>query len=622
VSSDPTDPDLEAVKKIDAHTVETLELMAPKASVRDARKVGRLVCSGEVLSKFSFSERVRMWKWLRDYDGIIPSLRTFFRDIGYLKECSNAVKLLVNLSKNGLTMRPAMRYCYNSRDHIDEECLIQTSGDAYERRFGSREVQQALSYRQIWLYVMRYYPRIPHLDTTRINKVAISGTVSTWYVRRNVCFAFFGRLDDSAGSLRAHRVPMLLTIPPEHNADGMPSCIAHEGSEITPSVEFMDPMPGPGDAERGPEIANRASEKGEADEKAVAEIGVADQSQSLRNDEDPFIEQERFQKEAEENVPEGTKPGNVPLEEDGLESDESPKSGLLQLDMRRCSQSRTREPSNSPSPSLQLQQDLSNSIARLRVSTSPREDDLQQNNQFRSHIIDQANNTRKRKNTNEDESGAKEKLKSGSKQKRSRTRTNSGIHSSPLNEAESTRLNLLRTLMKKAGQSFNIATLRQIYEMGDRIIDETNVILNGWNEWLSRECQAPGVVLPAYHNLSSAEICFAACELLASTHDNGPVHQRLAQVLLHIFVHEFDEELKKKENKWEILLQRNNRKVLTIVHDLIVEKVGEFETNSKTWSRQSVVENKNFGKRWWRLGSGIGLVVILTCASDLANSHM
>jgi hypothetical protein len=109
------------------------------------------------------------------------------------------------------------------------------------------------------------------------------------------------------------------------------------------------------------------------------------------------------------------------------------------------------------------------------------------------------------------------------------------------------------------------------------------------------------------------------------THDNlhcGPVRQRLAKVFLHIFVHEFFKELEEKEEKLGVVYQRNGRTVLTIVHDLIVEKVGEFETNSKTWSRVDVVEDKNIGKRWWRLGSGIGLVVILTCASDLANSYM
>lgn len=101
--------------------------------------------------------------------------------------------------------------------------------------------------------------------------------MSTRYVPRNVRFAIFGRLDDFARSIRAHRVRTLLTFTPEYNADGIPSCIAHRLSEIRiPPVESMDSMPGPEDSERGTEIANRATEKGETYEKAVAGIEVAD----------------------------------------------------------------------------------------------------------------------------------------------------------------------------------------------------------------------------------------------------------------------------------------------------------------------------------------------------------
>ncbi|KAF3404144.1 hypothetical protein DPV78_003414 [Talaromyces pinophilus] len=383
-----------------------------------------------------------------------------------------------------------------------------------------------------------------------------------------------------------------------------------------PPVESMDPMLGLEDAERGTEIANRATENGEAHGKAVAGIGVADQSRLLSrllgSDEDPVIEQERFQGEAEETAPEDTKPRSVLLEDDGAKSD-----------MRRCPQP-TRQLSNSPSPSLQLQQDLSDFIARLHVSTSPRKDDQQQSNESRSHIIKQSNRPRKRKNTNDDECGTKRKPRSGSKQKRSQTRTIAGTQPSPLNEAKSIRLNLLRILMIKTSQSFDIAILRQIYEMGDRIIYETNIILNSWNEWLSRQPQAPVAVLPAY-KLSSAEICIAAYRLLVSTHEifhRESVYRRLAQVLLHIFVPEIKKAVKERQDKGEGFLKPTNRKPVTIAHDLIVENVNEFERNGKKPCRENLVNHKNFGKRWWRLGNGIGLVVILTCSSDLATSHM
>ena len=80
--------------------------------------------------------------------------------------------------------------------------------------------------------------------------------------------------------------------------------------------------------------------------------------------------------------------------------------------------------------------------------------------------------------------------------------------------------------------------------------------------------------------------------------------------------------MKERQDKGERFLKPNHRKPVTIAHVLIVENVSEFEENGKKPSRQNLVYHKNFGKRWWRLGRGIGLVVILTCPSALATSHM
>jgi hypothetical protein len=108
---------------------------------------------------------MRMWEWLRGYDGIIPSLRTFFSDIDHLETCANAVKILVHPGTNGRTERRAMQYCHVPTDPIEKGCLIQTSEHTFERRLDSPEVQQELSYRQIWMYAMRHYPRILRAQT-------------------------------------------------------------------------------------------------------------------------------------------------------------------------------------------------------------------------------------------------------------------------------------------------------------------------------------------------------------------------------------------------------------------------------------------------------------------------
>jgi hypothetical protein len=114
-------------------------------------------------------------------------------------------------------------------------------------------------------------------------------------------------------------------------------------------------------------------------------------------------------------------------------------------------------------------------------------------------IVDQADDARKRKkrkNTNCSAFDADKKLKSSYKQKFLQTRTMAGADFSSLNEVESTRLSLLTPLMNKAGISLNVETLRKIYNFGDRIINETNAVLNDWNVWISRELQPLGALFP------------------------------------------------------------------------------------------------------------------------------
>jgi hypothetical protein len=134
------------------------------------------------------------------------------------------------------------------------------------------------------------------------------------------------------------------------------------------------------------------------------------------------------------------------------------------------------------SPLLQLRNDLSDHIVKLRVSTSTLEN-LQQICQS-DPIVDQADDARKRKkrkNTNCSVFGADKKLKSSYKRKRPQPRTMEGADFSSLNEIKSIRLSLLGPLISKAGISLDVKTLRKIYNFGDRIINKINAVLNNWS---------------------------------------------------------------------------------------------------------------------------------------------
>ncbi|KUL81317.1 hypothetical protein ZTR_09983 [Talaromyces verruculosus] len=197
------------------------------------------------------------------------------------------------------------------------------------------------------------------------------------------------------------------------------------------------------------------------------------------------------------------------------------------------------------------------------------------------------------------------------------------------NETNSPRLDLLGCLVSEACRVTNGETLRAphkindgmwrtIQETGDQIARDTCVILNDWSEWLLREFQP--VLLPPYHSLSTVEKCVAASRILVEPKDGShskSIARRLAQVLLHIFVPVYAKELGMREQNGETF-HRKNRTSVTMAHDFIIERVGDLNTRD----RDRVVNSKNYGKRWWRLGSGIGLITVLTCAPDLAIGDM
>jgi hypothetical protein len=146
--------------KIDPHTVETLQGLAPCVSVKDAKVVKGLVLSGEVFSEFTSSERKAIWKRLKRRRNIIPSLYTFFQDMWYLEACANCMKRLVNPCQRYPSVKSAFLGAFKMGPDNDD-CLIQTSETDFRHQRGPQSIRAELGYRQLWLYAMRHYPQIP-----------------------------------------------------------------------------------------------------------------------------------------------------------------------------------------------------------------------------------------------------------------------------------------------------------------------------------------------------------------------------------------------------------------------------------------------------------------------------
>ena len=160
------DSDRHQMAKIDIHTVEKLQLRAPVACFADAREVKGYILSGEVFPQFGETERSGIWNRMSTYDGIIPSIHTFFRDTAYLEACATGVRQLAVISKNEPTVRAALKHVYNP-DMTRGTCLVQTSEARFRNHTGPSMDSFELAYRQIWLFAMRHYPEMAKEATSK-----------------------------------------------------------------------------------------------------------------------------------------------------------------------------------------------------------------------------------------------------------------------------------------------------------------------------------------------------------------------------------------------------------------------------------------------------------------------
>ncbi|KAL4927710.1 uncharacterized protein BDV17DRAFT_265629 [Aspergillus undulatus] len=159
--------------KLDPETIDKLQGRAPGVSSQDATEVEGLVLSGAVFPKFSLSERTDIWGRLKEHNGLIWSLNSFFQDMWYLEACANCMKRLVVPSRDHPTIRSSFMRIYDP-DHSSNEYPVQTTETTAPLRPCSQLARAELGYRQLWLYAQRHYPKIPRESedenlTTRVN---------------------------------------------------------------------------------------------------------------------------------------------------------------------------------------------------------------------------------------------------------------------------------------------------------------------------------------------------------------------------------------------------------------------------------------------------------------------
>ncbi|KAL6229549.1 hypothetical protein BDW75DRAFT_249578 [Aspergillus navahoensis] len=132
-----------ALKKIDADTVDSLQLLAPGKCRTDAKKARGLVLGGQ--------------NPMQQFDGLIPSLYTFFEDFKYLESCSRCVKRLIGPSTNSVWKSMSSIFIPSEGG----EGLVQTSESTFRSERASDAERLDKGYLQVWLYAMRHYPSMP-----------------------------------------------------------------------------------------------------------------------------------------------------------------------------------------------------------------------------------------------------------------------------------------------------------------------------------------------------------------------------------------------------------------------------------------------------------------------------
>ncbi|CBF84445.1 hypothetical protein AN9021.2 [Aspergillus nidulans FGSC A4] len=147
-----------SLNRIDTETVLGLQLKCPRVCEKDRKEVNGLVLSGQVFSSFSESERRNICRRLQSFDGIIPSLYTFWEDFKYLECCAQCIRRLFG-QVNGSIWNTMKHMFVGTAD--EDYGIVQTSEFSFRRQTAGNNERLDLGYRQLWLYAMRNYRLLP-----------------------------------------------------------------------------------------------------------------------------------------------------------------------------------------------------------------------------------------------------------------------------------------------------------------------------------------------------------------------------------------------------------------------------------------------------------------------------
>ena len=149
------------MQKVDCVTVKALELKAPGRSTSDIMTLFRQLKTRKIFGAFNMDRRMVIWARLQAWEGLVPTLRTFFENFKYIEACAIRVKSLITVSFRG-TLHTAMARSIPETTPKEGKCIVQEAESIFTYKSCNTQDRVALHYRQLFLYVMRDLRDLSH----------------------------------------------------------------------------------------------------------------------------------------------------------------------------------------------------------------------------------------------------------------------------------------------------------------------------------------------------------------------------------------------------------------------------------------------------------------------------
>ena len=130
----------------------------PRLSQRDQQCLQKALSTDGPLSHLPHNARAHIYQTIIQYFHTIPSLYTFFKDLIYIKRCRDLLKKLITDDKY-LPKDQSLKKCFYKIFQARQRAVIQTNHRDFQNGAeASQEDRFLLSYSQMWLCAMRYWP--------------------------------------------------------------------------------------------------------------------------------------------------------------------------------------------------------------------------------------------------------------------------------------------------------------------------------------------------------------------------------------------------------------------------------------------------------------------------------